>query len=214
MMAAVDSDAAKFSMLWFDLSCAPPASFVDVAVVEDVEDVEVETPYGRPSAPLTVGEIGDRRVAFLPRHGRDHELPPHAIPYRANVWAMKELGVRRIIGPNASGALKAELELGVDGVEAPVLELVGPQLGSEPDTASLVAAHVHDDPTLGGHPLHRPLELGPAVAPLRPERVAGQALGVHADQRGAIGDAARADERGARPDLFARPIRRRDGPAR
>ena len=80
--------------------------------LEDVEEVEVETPYGKPSAPLVIGEVGGRRVAFLPRHGRDHELPPHRIPYRANVWAMRELGVRRIIGPYASGALKAELELG------------------------------------------------------------------------------------------------------
>jgi 5'-methylthioadenosine phosphorylase len=80
--------------------------------LEDVEEIEVETPYGKPSAPFTLGEVGGRRVAFLPRHGRNHELPPHLIPYRANLWAMKELGVRRIIGPNASGALKAELELG------------------------------------------------------------------------------------------------------
>jgi 5'-methylthioadenosine phosphorylase len=74
--------------------------------------VEVETPYGKPSAPIVVGAVGGKQVAFLPRHGRNHELPPARIPYRANVWAMKELGVRRIIGPNASGALKAELELG------------------------------------------------------------------------------------------------------
>jgi 5'-methylthioadenosine phosphorylase len=80
--------------------------------LEDVQEVELATPYGQPSAPLTIGEIGGKRVAFLPRHGRSHELPPHRIPYRANVWAMKELGVRRLIGPNASGALKAELELG------------------------------------------------------------------------------------------------------
>jgi 5'-methylthioadenosine phosphorylase len=78
----------------------------------DVEEVEVETPYGAPSAPVTIGEVGGKRVAFLPRHGVNHELPPAQINYRANVWAMKELGVRRIIGPNASGALKAELELG------------------------------------------------------------------------------------------------------
>jgi 5'-methylthioadenosine phosphorylase len=78
----------------------------------DVEEVEVETPYGAPSAPVTIGEVGGKRVAFLPRHGVKHELPPAQINYRANVWAMKELGVRRIIGPNASGALKAELELG------------------------------------------------------------------------------------------------------
>jgi 5'-methylthioadenosine phosphorylase len=80
--------------------------------LEDVDEVEVETPYGKPSAPFTIGEIGGKRVAFLPRHGRNHELPPAQIPYRANVWAMKELGVRRIIGPNASGALTRELELG------------------------------------------------------------------------------------------------------
>jgi 5'-methylthioadenosine phosphorylase len=80
--------------------------------LEDVERVEVETPYGKPSAPVTIGELGGKRVAFLPRHGERHELPPAQIPYRANVWAMKELGVRRVIGPNASGALRADLHLG------------------------------------------------------------------------------------------------------
>ena len=80
--------------------------------LDDVEEVELDTPYGKPSAPLVIGAIGGKEVAFLPRHGRNHELPPHEIPYRANVWAMKELGVRRIIGPNASGALKPELQLG------------------------------------------------------------------------------------------------------
>jgi 5'-methylthioadenosine phosphorylase len=78
----------------------------------DVDEVELDTPYGKPSAPIVSGEIEGSRVAFLPRHGRRHELPPHRIPYRANVWALRELGVRRIIGPNASGALKAELQLG------------------------------------------------------------------------------------------------------
>jgi len=80
--------------------------------LEDVEEVEVETPYGKASAPVTIGQVGGRCVAFLPRHGREHELPPHQIPYRANVWAMRELGVRRIIGPCASGALSADLRLG------------------------------------------------------------------------------------------------------
>jgi 5'-methylthioadenosine phosphorylase len=80
--------------------------------LSDVEEHVVETPYGDPSAPLVVGEIEGCRVAFLPRHGRRHELPPAQINYRANVWAMKSLGVRRIIGPTASGALKPELQLG------------------------------------------------------------------------------------------------------
>jgi 5'-methylthioadenosine phosphorylase len=80
--------------------------------LEDVEEVEVETPYGQPSATIVVGDVRGNRVAFLPRHGREHELPPHRIPYRANVWAMREVGVRRIIGPCASGALSADLRLG------------------------------------------------------------------------------------------------------
>jgi 5'-methylthioadenosine phosphorylase len=80
--------------------------------LEDVATVQVETPYGAPSAPVTIGELGGRRVAFLPRHGQKHELPPHRIPYRANIWAMRELGVRRIIGPCASGALRPDLALG------------------------------------------------------------------------------------------------------
>jgi 5'-methylthioadenosine phosphorylase len=82
-------------------------SFLDA-----VEELTLETPYGSPSAPIVVGEVGGRRVAFLPRHGRRHEYPPHLIPYRANVWAMRELGVRRIFGPNASGSLRPDIELG------------------------------------------------------------------------------------------------------
>ncbi len=77
--------------------------------LEDPEEVEVDTPFGAPSAPLMVGTIGGRRVAFLPRHGREHEFPPHAIPYRANVWAMKELGVSRLLGPSAAGSLRREI---------------------------------------------------------------------------------------------------------
>jgi 5'-methylthioadenosine phosphorylase len=80
--------------------------------LERVETVELDTPYGRPSAPIAVGEVGGTRVAFLPRHGVNHELPPHRIPYRANLWALREVGVRRIIGPCASGALRPDLALG------------------------------------------------------------------------------------------------------
>jgi len=82
-------------------------SFLDV-----IAEIELETPYGATSAPVVIGEVEGRRVAFLPRHGRRHELPPAAVPYRANVWALRELGVRRIIGPCASGALQSELKLG------------------------------------------------------------------------------------------------------
>jgi 5'-methylthioadenosine phosphorylase len=82
------------------------------ALLENQRDVKVETPYGAPSDVLALGEIAGRRVAFLPRHGRTHDLPPHIINYRANLWAMKELGVERIIGPCAAGSLKAEVKPG------------------------------------------------------------------------------------------------------
>jgi 5'-methylthioadenosine phosphorylase len=80
--------------------------------LDNVEEVGVDTPHGKPSAPVTIGEIGGRRVAFIPRHGTKHEFPPHRIPYRANAWAMKELGVQRIVGPCAAGSLRAGVGLG------------------------------------------------------------------------------------------------------
>ena len=74
--------------------------------------MDVETPYGPPSAPPVVGEIGGRRVAFIPRHGLKHQFPPHRVPYQANAWAMRELGVERIVGPNACGSLQPHVKPG------------------------------------------------------------------------------------------------------
>jgi 5'-methylthioadenosine phosphorylase len=71
----------------------------------DARSISLDTPYGTPSAPVTVGMIGDREVAFLPRHGVNHEFSPHTVPYRANMWALRSLGVRRIFGPCAVGSL-------------------------------------------------------------------------------------------------------------
>lgn len=81
-------------------------------LLDNPREQKVNTPYGPPSSPVMVGQIGGRSVAFLPRHGKDHSLPPHMINYRANLWAMKELGVQRIIGPNACGSLQAHVEPG------------------------------------------------------------------------------------------------------
>jgi 5'-methylthioadenosine phosphorylase len=74
--------------------------------LSDPVPVEVATPYGVPSAPISIGEVAGTPVAFLPRHGRHHEYPPHAIPYRANIWALRSLGVRQILGPCAVGGLQ------------------------------------------------------------------------------------------------------------
>ncbi|MGD0607103.1 MAG: S-methyl-5'-thioadenosine phosphorylase, partial [Streptosporangiaceae bacterium] len=75
--------------------------------LHDAEEVKLDTPFGPPSDPITVGEVAGRRVAFLPRHGRDHRFPPHKIPYRANMWALRSLGVRRVLAPTAVGSLTA-----------------------------------------------------------------------------------------------------------
>jgi 5'-methylthioadenosine phosphorylase len=80
--------------------------------LDDVEEVPVATPYGPPSAPVRVGSVEGAEVAFMPRHGDEHTLPPHRINYRANVWAMQEVGVRRIVAPAACGSLKPELAPG------------------------------------------------------------------------------------------------------
>lgn len=74
-------------------------------LLQGAEAIVVETPYGPPSDLVTIGEVAGRRVAFLPRHGRRHQYPPHMINYRANVGAMHALGVRRILGPCAAGSL-------------------------------------------------------------------------------------------------------------
>ncbi len=75
----------------------------------DARSINLDTPYGEPSAPITVGAVGDREVAFLPRHGVNHEFSPHTVPYRANMWALRALGVRRIFGPCAVGSLTPDL---------------------------------------------------------------------------------------------------------
>jgi 5'-methylthioadenosine phosphorylase len=79
-------------------------SFLDHA-----SEVQVDTPFGPPSDPVVIGAIGDRAVAFLPRHGRDHRFPPHLINYRANLWALRSLGVRRVIAPCAVGSLRRDV---------------------------------------------------------------------------------------------------------
>ena len=93
----------------------------DVAVIggsgfytflDDPEEVPVQTPYGEPSAPVSVGDLAGRRVAFLPRHGRGHEYPPHLINFRANLWALRSLGVRQVLAPCAVGGLREEVAPG------------------------------------------------------------------------------------------------------
>ena len=84
----------------------------DPSAMLDREEISVDTKFGKPSDDLVIGTLFGRRIAFLPRHGRKHSLPPHKVPYRANIAALKQLGVSRIIAPSAVGSLNPGLPLG------------------------------------------------------------------------------------------------------
>lgn len=77
--------------------------------LDDADEVDLPTPYGEAAAPVTVGVVAGREVAFLPRHGRRHEHPPHRVPYRANLWALRALGARQVLAPCAVGSLREDL---------------------------------------------------------------------------------------------------------
>ncbi len=77
--------------------------------LDDVTEVPVTTPFGAPSEQPVVGTVAGRRVAFMPRHGRDHRIPPHQVNYRANLWALRAVGVRQVVAPCAVGSLRPEL---------------------------------------------------------------------------------------------------------
>lgn len=82
------------------------------SLLENIKEQDLNTPYGKPSSPIMVGEHAGKSIAFLPRHGKNHEYPPHKIPYRANLWALKEVGVKRIFAPCACGSLQPEYKPG------------------------------------------------------------------------------------------------------
>ena len=98
-----------------------PSSTARVAVIggsgfyeflDGAEEVEVPTPYGDPSACLALGDVSGTTVVFLPRHGKGHAYPPHRINYRANIWALRSLGVRQVLAPCAVGGLRDEVAPG------------------------------------------------------------------------------------------------------
>jgi len=81
-------------------------------LLADAEELNVDTPYGPPAGPITIGELSGRRVAFLPRHGVGHRFVAHRVPYRANIWALHSVGVRSIIAPCSVGSLQPEIRPG------------------------------------------------------------------------------------------------------
>lgn len=82
------------------------------SLTKNAREIKVETPYGSPSGKIFLGEIHSRKIAFIPRHSQTHDLPPHKIPYRANIYALKSLGVERIITVTAAGSLQPNIKPG------------------------------------------------------------------------------------------------------
>jgi 5'-methylthioadenosine phosphorylase len=92
-----------------DVAVIGGSGFYDLEGITDLTEAEVNTPFGRPSDTITIGSLADRRVAFLPRHGRHHSLLPGEVPGRANIFALKLLGVERIIGVSAVGSMREDV---------------------------------------------------------------------------------------------------------
>jgi len=84
----------------------------NINLISDPIEINIDTPYGKPSDSIIVGNCKERRIAFLARHGRKHTIPPHLINYRANIWAFKEIGIKRIIAPFAVGSLSEDIKPG------------------------------------------------------------------------------------------------------
>jgi 5'-methylthioadenosine phosphorylase len=95
-----------------DVGVIGGSGLYEIPGLKVLEETKIYTPYGEPSDKITIGELEGRRIAFLPRHGRDHRIPPHRVNYRANIWALKSLGVKWVIGFSAVGSLRWDYKPG------------------------------------------------------------------------------------------------------
>lgn len=116
----------------------------DSSLLESPQEITIDTPYGNPSDSITIGIFKDRKVAFLPRHGKKHTIPPHLINYRANIWAFKELGISRIIAPSAVGSLKEEIKPGDLALPTQFLDFTKSRKGSFSEEGRVIHISVAD----------------------------------------------------------------------
>ena len=116
----------------------------DSGLLENPQEIDMDTPYGKPSDKITVGIFNGRKIAFLPRHGKKHTIPPHMINFKANIWAFKELGITRIIAPSAVGSLKEELEPGHFALPTQFLDFTKSREGSFSEEGKVIHISVAD----------------------------------------------------------------------
>lgn len=109
---------------------------------DEQADVEVETPFGTPSAPICVSRFGETRIGFLPRHGLQHQHPPHRVNYRANVWALKSLGCEAVVALNAVGAVNPDWKPGTLVLPDQIIDYTWGRECSFEDVSSLDALHI------------------------------------------------------------------------
>ena len=116
----------------------------DSGILENAQEVTIDTPFGKPSDSITVGIFKGRKIAFLPRHGKKHAIPPHLINYKANIWAFKELGITRIIAPSAVGSLKEEIEPGHFALPTQFIDFTKSRNGSFSENGRVIHISVAD----------------------------------------------------------------------
>ena len=116
----------------------------DSGLLKDSKEITIDTPYGKTSDSITVGEFNGRKVAFMPRHGKKHTIPPHLINFRANVWAFKELDVKRIIAPSAVGSLKQEFEPGHFALPSQFIDFTKSRKGTFSEDGRVIHISVAD----------------------------------------------------------------------
>jgi 5'-methylthioadenosine phosphorylase len=116
----------------------------DSSLLKNPNEISIDTPYGKPSDLITIGTFNDRKVAFMPRHGKKHTLPPHMINYKANIWAYKELGVKRIIAPSAVGSLKEKIKPGHFALPSQFLDFTKSRDGTFSENGRVIHISVAD----------------------------------------------------------------------
>ena len=116
----------------------------DSGLLKDSKEISIDTPYGKTSDSITVGEFNGKKVAFMPRHGKKHTIPPHLINFRANIWAFKELGVKRIIAPSAVGSLKEEFEPGNLALPSQFIDFTKSRKGTFSENGRVIHISVAD----------------------------------------------------------------------
>jgi len=116
----------------------------DSGLLNNGKEITIDTPYGKTSDTITIGEFNGRKVAFMPRHGSKHTIPPHLINFRANIWAFKELGIKRIIAPSAVGSLKEELEPGHFALPSQFIDFTKSRKGTFSEDGRVIHISVAD----------------------------------------------------------------------